>query len=231
MPVTIILWKPEHPGNLGRIARLCENFGHSDVRLIDPQFDPLCLEARNLAVRAQDTLKNFQVVEESVLGEFDTVVMTHGRESFSYNMKRSMITPDQLVENMDERSTCIVFGPEAEGIPPDMLKHADIVLTIPTQREYPSMNLSMAVGIILYELAKAQGEKGTLTERFAPMKAEHRDIILQFVDDILEPWEFPSESAEDTMRMVWRRMIGRAYLTEREAYALLGFLKRCKGER
>ncbi|MBR9700833.1 hypothetical protein GOV11_03130 [Candidatus Woesearchaeota archaeon] len=227
MGITFVLYRPEHPGNIGMIARACANFGFSDVVIVDPKCK-INLDAKNLAKRAQETLEGFKILDE--IPKFDLLVMTHGRESDKYNMVRSMITPRQLKERLDDRAVGIVFGPEGEGLPPEMLKKADIILSIPTTREYGSMNLALSVGIVLYELSEnTKSEK--ITERFKPMTGKDKEVIMDLVDECLSDQHYPNEPARDTMRMAWRRMVGRAFLTEKEASAIMGFLKRYQGKR
>ncbi len=235
MGLSIILYGTEHPGNLGSIARVCANFNFQEIVLVNPKCK-IDEQARTMAKRAQENLDGFRVEDESFLENIDTLVMTHGRECFSYNMKRSMITPRQLADRLSDidlnnASVGIMFGPEGEGFPPEMLERADIVLSIPTSREYSSMNLAMSVAIVLYELSLLEGKEGKITEPFEPATKQHKDMMLKFVDELLQGWEFPSDKARDTVKMAWRRMVGRSFLTEREAFALLGFLKRCQGKR
>lgn len=233
MDITLLFYRTEHPGNLGSIARACENFGFENIVLIEPQFDPLCEEARLMAKHAQKTLERMRVADESVIEEFDTLVATHGRESSEYNLKRAMLTPRALrerIEGIEDGSIGILFGPEGEGLSPQMLGRADIALSIPTMREYSSMNLAMSVAVMLYELSLGTQE-GKVTEVFAPMTKTQRDILMGLVEDNLSAMTFPSEPARETMRVVWRRMLGRSFLTQREAQAMMGFLKRTQGKR
>ncbi len=54
----------------------------------------------------------------------------------------------------------IVFGNESEGISEDARKLADYVIKIPMIGMAQSLNLSVSVGIILYETMKQRKEKG-----------------------------------------------------------------------
>lgn len=232
MSITFVLYRPEHPGNIGSIARAAANFGFKDIVLVDPQSD-INLEARNLAKRAQDTLAGMKTVDE--IPSFDTLVMTQGRDCTDHNMVRSGIAPRQLSERLSELdlkeySVGILFGPEGEGIEPELLRKADIVVTIPTTEEYPSMNLAMSVTVMLYELSHMSGER-KIDEVFEPMSGEEKKAMLDLVDECLDQWDFPSDSARETLKLAWLRMVGRSFLTKREAMAIMGFLKRCHGKR
>ena len=49
---------------------------------------------------------------------------------------------------------CIVFGEEGRGIRPLVKRNCDVSITIPTNNKIDSLNLSVSVGIVLYELNK-----------------------------------------------------------------------------
>jgi tRNA C32,U32 (ribose-2'-O)-methylase TrmJ len=57
------------------------------------------------------------------------------------------------------------------------------------------------------------------------MTAVERKQILRMVDDLIASihWSEPSKAA--TQRKLWRNIVGKSFLTKREAYALLGFLR------
>jgi tRNA (guanosine-2'-O-)-methyltransferase len=57
-------------------------------------------------------------------------------------------------------STVIVFGNESEGISEEALKLSDHVIKIPMVGMVQSLNLSVSVGIILYEAMKQRQDKG-----------------------------------------------------------------------
>ena len=235
MTITLILYRTGNSENLGAIARAASNFGFSDIALIEPQCD-VDGKSRNLAKHAQPTLDGMRREPVSILDEFDTLVMTHGRSCDEYNMVRAPVTPREFAERLREtgwkqRRIGIVFGPEGEGLSARMLRRADIVVTIPVRPANPSMNLAQSVTVLLYELSLLRGEGGMITERFKPMTVKNRDVVLHLVDDCLDRMSWPNPARKETQRLVWRRMIGRAMLTRREASVMMGFLKRVQGRR
>ena len=235
MPITIILYRTENSENLGSIARAASNFGFDDIILIEPQCD-VDGKSRNLAKHGQPTLNAMRREPVSVLDAFDTLIMTHGRASDEYNMVRAPMTPRQLSERLletgwSQRKIGIVFGPEGEGLLPDMLRRADIAVAIPTVPKNPSMNLAQSVTVILYELSLLGGKRGKITEKFKPSTALDRDIVLKLADECLDQMTWPNPKRKETQRLIWRRMIGRAMLTRREAATVMGFLKRVRGKK
>lgn len=232
MPITIILYRPENPQNLGSIARAASNFDFHDIVLIEPKCD-VNAQSRHLAKHGLPTLERMRAADESFLEAFDTLIMTHGREAKEYNMVRAPLTPRQVRERLEElqvsrRKIGIVFGPEGEGLPPEMLRRADIIMAIPTALQNPSMNLAQSVTVILYELSLMQ-QSGKLHGAYTPMSGKERDVILALVDECLDTMTWPNPKRKETQRLVWRRMLGRSFLTKREAFTVMGFLKRLLG--
>ena len=52
--------------------------------------------------------------------------------------------------------------------------------------------------------------------------------ILKLLTISMNKLEFQTKEKKDTQRKVWRRLISKSFLTKREAFALMGFLKKIK---
>ena len=59
----------------------------------------------------------------------------------------------------DAGPVCLVMGSEGRGIRPLIRKKCDFLLSIPMAGKLHSLNVSVAAGIILYEMARKQGDK------------------------------------------------------------------------
>jgi 23S rRNA (guanosine2251-2'-O)-methyltransferase len=59
----------------------------------------------------------------------------------------------------DAGPVCLVMGSEGSGIRPLIRKKCDFLLAIPMAGKLHSLNVSVAAGIILYEIARKQGRK------------------------------------------------------------------------
>lgn len=231
MGITLLLYQTENSENLGSIARAASNFNFRDIRLIDPKCE-ISQKSRWLAKHGLPTLESMKVVDASVLEEFDVLVATQGRNSTAYNLVRAPITPRELagrISEVDEETRIgILFGPEGEGLSKEMISKADIVLSIPTSRDNPSMNLAQSITVLLYELSLLRGRENNITLPYRPMNRQEHDALLRLIDEVLERMEFKTEAQKETQRLVWRRMVGRSFLTKRECFALMGFLKNVK---
>jgi len=228
--VTIILAEPEHPGNIGSVCRAMANFGFAELILINPKCDPKSQDAKNLAKHAQHILANARIADWDVLKEFAVVAATAGVPATDYNLPRSPLSPEQGAKKLlavkaskakgaVHKGAALLFGRESTGLQNHELALADFVITIPTTRKYPSMNLAQSVTVMLYVLAQQEP-----VERFTPMPAHEKDILIGKFDALLDSLRFPTVGQRATQKKLWRTIIGRATLTRREAFALFGFL-------
>ncbi len=223
MHISIVLWKPAHPGNLGAVARVMANFGFTKLILIDPECS-IDQEAKNRAKHAQSILENVVISDEKILERFDMLIATSGKLGSDYNIPRIPLTPAQLAENIGKYNCALVFGPEDSGLTNEQLKRCDLLVHIPASKEYPIFNLSHAVGILLYELFK-KNEETTVSHISSATKKE-KELLVEVIEKKLKTMEFTTEDKRETQRKLWKKIIGKSFLTKREAQSLIGFLKK-----
>ena len=121
----------------------------------------------------------------------------------------------------------LIIGREGDGMHNEELLKCDIIVTIPTSKKYPTMNVSHAATIILYELFKRfKAEKVGDSIRHATK--EDKERIYKLVNETLNKLDFASESKKNTQRLIWKKLIGKSNLTKRELMILYGFLRKIK---
>ena len=220
--IDIVLVAPLYEGNVGFAARVMKNFGFIRLVLIDPC--PLGDEAHARASHAQDVLKGAECCTiEDVFARSNIVIATTGEVSKSVctPMRMPFYSPKELRErigDVDGRIS-ILFGRENWGLSNDEVKRSDIICTIPTDTNYPILNLSHAVGIVCYELANLP------RSRYALASPYEMGYLYRHIDRFLDAVEHPKFKRENTMIMI-RRILGRVNLTTREASTLHGLLRR-----
>lgn len=232
--ITVVLLRAEHPGNVGAVARAMKNFGYDRLVLVDPQCDYLCEEARRRAKHAGEVLDNAQVMKSLSEVGVDTLVATSGKVGTDYNLPRTPLTPKEF-SGVADGNVGLVFGPESSGLLNDEVEACDVFVSIPASEEYPVLNLSHAVTVLLYELAttaaKKNGNEGEGEEEFTPASAQDKKILLGLIDETLDTVEFETAEKRKTQEILWKRVLGKAFLTKREAFGLMGYFKKTLGKR
>lgn len=219
--ISVVLLEPRNSGNVGAVARAMANFGFSNLILVNPKCSHKSQTARNRAKWANGILSKAKIVK-SLKSIKTALIATTARLGTDYNIPRSPITPDKL-SSIIKKDAAIVFGRESSGLTNDEIQQCDFVITIPTSKKYPVMNLSHAVSTVLYELSKSK-ENITSNTKFA--SDADKKQLMKMLNSTLKKMNFSTKEKQQTQVKVWKRMIGKSFLTKREAFALMGFLRK-----
>ena len=229
--VEIILLEPTKQQNLGAIARIMKNFDFENLVLIAPKCK-IGKSARKVAKHANNILDKAKIKDFSYLKKLDYLIGTTAILGTDYNIPRNAISIGQFsnkmqktFKNLENKKIGILIGREGIGLKNDEINMCDILVTIPASKKYPTMNISHAVSIILYELFKNSGnEKSNSHINFA--NKDEKEIIVKYFNKALDKMEFSTKEKKETQKIVWKRVVGKAMLTKREAFAVMGFLRK-----
>ncbi|MBC7415201.1 MAG: RNA methyltransferase, partial [Herminiimonas sp.] len=176
-----ILVETSRPGNIGAAARAMKTMGFSDLVLVNPRFADAAgqPEAVAFASGAQDVLLAARVVgsiDEALEGcNFAAAVSARLRE-----FSPPVIVPRTLAERLAAASAsesasesasavvsasasasapvtptpmraAVVFGNERFGLPNEIVEKCNVLINIPANPDYSSLNLAQAVQVIAYE--------------------------------------------------------------------------------
>lgn len=226
--IYIVLLEPEKEGNIGAVARAIANFGFKKLVLVNPKCDHLSQTAVRRAKHGKNILKRAEVHDKLRLKTFDYLIGTTAKLGTDYNLARSPITPRQLASSLPKKGEiALLFGREGIGLTNKEIASCDFVVHIPATTKYPTLNLSHAVTIILYELTQAAAQEA-IANKFVPAGRKEKELLLKRVDAILDKMKFATASKKETQRLVWKRLLNKSFLTRREAFALFGFFRKVK---
>ena len=153
--VRFVLVETSRPGNIGAAARAIKTMGFSELVLVRPRSehalqDP---EAVAFASGAQDILASALIVEsieEALQGcNFAAAVSARLRE-YSPPVLAPRVLASQLASN-DGLIAAIVFGNERFGLPNEVVERCNVLINIPANPDYSSLNLAQAVQVLAYE--------------------------------------------------------------------------------
>ncbi|MFW9807565.1 MAG: RNA methyltransferase, partial [Candidatus Thorarchaeota archaeon] len=150
--LVVVLVGPENPGNVGFVTRVLANFGVNELRIVgeDCRQDQF---AQMFSVHAHDILNNARVYDDlgSAISEVDLAWAATARGGRNHSVTRALVPLAELPNpNALEGKIALVFGRESTGLFNDELEQCDLAFTIPASKDYPSLNLSHAVSVVLY---------------------------------------------------------------------------------
>ena len=154
----VILVEPNGPLNVGSVARLCSNFEVDELRIVSPKCDIFSLEAKKMALKGQkylDKCKIFESLEKAIF-DCDLVLASCGRIDVGKDaiFASSGDIFNWIISFKGINNLAIIFGREDRGLSNSELLLANKTFNIPTSPKNPSLNLSHAVSIVLYEFNK-----------------------------------------------------------------------------
>ncbi len=139
----------EKPGNIGAILRTCDGAGVDGVLLVDALSDHYHPNAIRASLGASFTLD---------------IVTCSSAEAFDFIEKRKIslviTSPDAKQCYSEEKLTfpaLAAFGQEDKGLPEHWMKGTKI--SIPMEGICDSLNVSVAAGIVIYEMRRQNASK------------------------------------------------------------------------
>jgi TrmH family RNA methyltransferase len=227
--ISVVLIEPETAGNIGAIARIMRNFEFSELVLINPKCNHLSKEALDRSTHAKSILKKAKIKKINHLKTYDYLIGTTAKLGTDYNIPRSPITPEQLADKLSKinkkLNIGLLIGREGTGLNNKEISMCDFIVTIPSSIKYPTMNVSHATSIILYEIFKKQPKEKS-NEHIIPATNKEKQVIMGYFNKVLNSVKFSTKEKKQTQKTVWKRIFGKAFLTKREAFAVIGFLKK-----
>jgi tRNA/rRNA methyltransferase len=230
--ISVILVEPEWASNVGAVARVMGNFDFKDLVLINPKCKKDELEGIKRAKHALSILEKAKIKDFDHLKRYDYLIATTSKLGSDYNLPRSPLTSEQLSSKLNgvdlkKKKIGLVFGREGDGLYNEEIKKCDFIVSIPSSVKYPAMNLSHSVGVVLYELFKSM-QKEKVGEKIALIGKKEKNELLKLINSIIGKMEFSTKDKKETQKTLWKRLIGKSFLTKREAFALFGFFRKIK---
>lgn len=197
--VRIVLVNTSHPGNIGAVARAMKNMGLRHLYLVAPQQYP-ANEATWRAANAVDVLEGAVVVEtfEEATAGCGLVIGTSARErTIPWPLLDPRRACSQAYREAARQPVALVFGREDRGLTNEELQKCQLHIHIPSNPEYSSLNIAMAVQVVAYELRMLH-------------------VAGELPASAMSDWDFPYAGSEDVERF---------FVHLEEALAEMGFLK------
>jgi TrmH family RNA methyltransferase len=228
LAIRIVLLGTTHPGNIGAVARAMKNMGLHELVLVRPLHFPHA-DATARASGAEDLLESARVVHS-----LDEAVADCGYVAGASARSRtigwpSMLPRDcaaRLVQESQHAHVAVIFGPEKSGLTNDDLDRCHTLLTIPTDPDFSSLNLAMAVQVTCYELRLAQmmPSPEQLLVEAPPASSEELEHFYVHLEQVLAASGFLDPANPRHLMRRLRRLFARALPDRNEINILRGIL-------
>lgn len=234
--IRVILVETSHPGNIGAVARAMKNMGASKLRLVNPRHFPSA-EADARASGATDILAGAEVFETlaDALGDARLVLGTSARgRSLDWPVLDPRACAARALPESRLGPVALVFGRESAGLSNAELAFCHGLIHIPTNPEYSSLNLAMAVQVLLYELrmlalAGVEGQGSLEESELADARAMaglHEHLVQTLLDI-----GFSDPKRSELLHLRLQRLFIRARPDSYEVNILRGILSACQGRK
>lgn len=229
--IRVVLSHTSHPGNIGAAARAMKTMGLSQLVLVNPKHfpDPVAVA---MASSAADVLENAYVVgclADALVGVSLVAGCTARPRDLSHTMSSVRDAAPLLALQASHAPIALVFGTEMSGLSNAELDLCHVLVNIPANPDYSSLNLAAAVQILAYEMRIACGAENVPAQAQFPL-AQHDELERYYIDleQTLTEIGFLNPARPKRLMTRLRRMFSRTRLEREELNILMGILKRTR---
>ena len=227
--IRVVMVETTHPGNIGAAARAMKAMGYKNLYLVKPKIYPNA-EATARAAGADDILTRAVVcgsLEEALQGCV-TVVASSARPRA---ISSPVFTPREYALKLSEKTrlgpVALVFGRESSGLSNEELEHCNVILQIPTNPDFSSLNVASAIQILCYEFIQGMPFCDAENTDREKVQLATSDEMKYFYDHLQQSMIDVGFLNPEQPRKLMRRLkslFNRAHLDENEVSILRGFL-------
>jgi tRNA (cytidine32/uridine32-2'-O)-methyltransferase len=224
----IVLVETSHPGNIGAAARAMKTMCLARLVLVNPAEYPHP-DASARASGAVDVLERAAVVktlDEALTG----CALIAGTSARQRGLGPPVLSPKECMERLHAadaagQETALLFGRERTGLTNEELARCHILVNIPSNPEYSSLNIAAAVQVLGYESMLARGATPAAGEsEEVPATAEEMEKLYAHIESAaLETGFLDPANPKHLMRRI-RRLFNRARPDQNEVHILRGLL-------
>ncbi len=232
--VRVVLSHTSHPGNIGAAARAMKTMGLGSLYLVNPKSFP-DREAERRAAGAWDILNNTSVcadLDQALSGTVLAAAVTARSRDLSHEVFDARKGALELISRARQNPVALVFGTEMSGLTTQEVSKCGIIVHIPADPGYSSLNLASAVQVMAYELRMALPEPGpapaTAATSGPPARFDEIELLLQHLERVAIRSGFLDPEEPKRLMQRLRRLFARARLEKEEVNILRGILGACE---
>ena len=219
------------PGNIGAAARAMKNMLLTELYLVSPSNYPSAV-ATARASGADDVLSSAKVcntLEEALLGVHLVIGASARQRNIKWRQLDVIETCGEIqsIVSSKGQEVAVVFGTENSGLTNEELDLCSILMTIPGNPEYFSLNVASAIQVFAYQNFVSTVESkfdnsGGETANFEELNSfyNHLEQSLEHIN------YFDSKKPKSLLMRRLRRLFGRSNPEKEEVAILRGILNK-----
>jgi len=218
--LTVMLVEPEYGINIGYVARTMANFGIKDL-IITKKIPEI---AYRFASHAGDILKNAKMMEfDEALKKYDYRIATSARASKDWRtvIRRARYPEESFKNALKHRKVLLILGRDTTGLTNEEIMKCDDLIKIPTSEEYPALNISHSLAILLY-IWSIMNRKTKIKKVNVPR--EEVDALINYIGSIAKAVDLEEEKAYRVVKL-YREIALNKLDDDRDMLTLLGFFR------
>jgi len=231
--VRIVMVNTTEPGNIGAAARAMKNMNLDKLYLVNPKGFPSAV-ATARASGADDVLSNAVICDslEHALRGVDIVIGASARQRNIKWKQMDVVDACSEIHNVissGNKQAAVVFGTEKYGLTNEELDLCQVLMTIPGNPNYFSLNVASAVQVFAYQnlVSSTQVEFDNDKKELANFNDlenfyDHLEQVLEYIE------YFEEKRPRGLLMRRLRRFITRSAPEKDELAILRGILRNIK---
>jgi TrmH family RNA methyltransferase len=218
----IVLVRPLYAGNVGSVVRVAGNFAVPEVIVVEPSFEMEDIELLRMAMGGLQRVRlAFAPTLAEAVQDSDLVIATtSGRDRDRRGIHTLAEARERIVASGAQTVAC-VFGSERGGLSRDEARHCHLRLTVPTDPEFPVLNLAQAAAIVVASLGAVSATPTPAAEPLdQPAPLGELEGAMSHLEEVLLTTSYLDPHNPGRVADQWRRWLGRTVPTRREVALL-----------
>ena len=231
--VRIVMVGTTEPGNIGAAARAIKNMSLSRLFLVNPNKYPSAA-ATARASGADDVLSNAVVcssLEEALEGVHLVIGASARQRNIKWKQMDVLDTCKEIQKTLakSRQQVAVIFGTENSGLTNKELDLCHILMTIPGNPDYFSLNVASAIQVFAYQYFVSNIQVDFESSENELASFEELEGFYIHLEQVLDHIDYFDENRPKSLLMRrLRRLFGRSYPEKEEVSILRGILKGIK---